>query len=425
MERQGEHIIVFEHDSLRTDRGEQRLSETQLKSLQTFYGEKGVPYFSLIHKGVRFNSFVGVIQVDELVIEVLPKVDVELFGDNEIKQWRHILIDMLFAVGVFDIHSPSNSLLKLKSNSILELYFEIFISEVESLLHRGLIKQYKKVEGNVGALKGSLHFGKHIRQNLTHKERFYVKHTTYDTKHYLHFILYKTICLLRQINKNVNLHSRISALILHFPEMPEIKITEALFERIVFSRKTESYRNAVAISRLLLLKYHPDVCKGKTNVLALMFDMNKLWEKFVFVSLLRHKKDHISVSGQTTKDFWKSRNGSRVKMRPDILITIDSNDYVVLDTKWKNLNGFNPSSADLRQMYVYHEFFKANRVALIYPGKETSKSNGIYIDPKSGQGTSKECSVITLYVDYNIRLWQQEIYTELESLWAKSAEVTC
>lgn len=415
------HITVFEHQSIKLNQEIDGVifDEHRLKALQGYYGENGVPYFSLIHNGIRFKEYVGVIQVGKTVIEVLPKADSAFVGADEKKKWRDILIDMLFAVNVFDIHAPSSSTLKLKSNSILDLYFELFINEVEYLLHNGLIKQYRKNEGNVTALKGNLQFGKQIQHNLTHQERFYVRHTTYDVEHKLHFILYKTICLLKQINTNVGLHSRIGALLLHFPEMPEIKVTEATFEKLVFTRKNQSYKKPIEIAKLLLLKYHPDINKGGNEVLALMFDMNKLWEQFVYVSLRKHKQTNTTVTAQTSKPFWKSEGGTRSKMRPDIVVNNDKADCVVLDTKWKNLNGFNPSPDDLRQMFVYHEYYGAKRVALVYPGVESLKSGGAYLDPKTSKEIDKECSVIFLSVEPRIKQWQKNIYDCFER-WLNS-----
>jgi 5-methylcytosine-specific restriction enzyme subunit McrC len=67
--------------------------------------------------------------------------------------------------------------------------------------------------------------------------------------------------------------------------LPNIKTDEAFFEKLVYSRKTEPYKKGIDIAKLLFLNYYPDVNKGKNDVLALMFDMNRLWEKFVFTSL--------------------------------------------------------------------------------------------------------------------------------------------
>lgn len=412
------NITVFEHQSLRLGQvyNDIEFDIKKLEAFEKYYGNKGVSYFSLINKGIRFNEYVGVIQVGDTVIEVLPKADK---NDTDETKWRSILIGMLRAVGLFDIHAPSSSSLKLKSNSVLDLYFELFIIEVEYLLHTGLIKQYRKKEGNVTALKGNLQFGKHIQQNLTHQERFYVRHTTYDVEHKLHFILYKTIRLLKQINTNVGLHSRIGALLLHFPEMPEIKVSDATFERIVFTRKNRSYKKAIAIAKLLLLQYHPDVSKGRNNVLALMFDMNKLWEQFVYVSLRKHKAASTTITSQTSKYFWKPENGNRSKMRPDIVVNKGQEDCVVLDTKWKNLNGNNPSLEDLRQMYVYHEYYGAKKVALVYPGSVTSKSSGAYLNSETGEEIGKECSVISLAVEGGIREWQASIHREVDG-WVAS-----
>jgi 5-methylcytosine-specific restriction enzyme subunit McrC len=415
---QRKHITVFEHQAIRVNQiiDGVKFDEPKLKALQKYYGEKGVPYFSLIHNGVKFNEFVGVIQVDNTVIEVLPKADNRFAGSDEKNHWRDILIDMIFAVGVFDIHAPSSSSLKIKSNSILDLYFELFINETEYLLHSGLVKQYRKREGNVTALKGNLKFAQHIQQNLTHQERFYVSHTTYDYEHKMHIILYKTIRLLTQINTNAALHSRLGALMLNFPEMPDMNVSESTFSKLVFDRKTQRYKKAIEIARLILLQYHPDVSRGRNYVLALMFDMNKLWEQFVYISLRKHKANDVTITAQTSKYFWKPQSGYRSKIRPDIVVNKDKENCMVLDTKWKNLKGYNPSSDDLRQMYVYHEYYDANKVALVYPGEKTSKTGGKFLDPKTSSETVMECNVISIGVESKIKEWQYQIGKDFNRL---------
>jgi len=172
------HITVFEHETVRFDKGEKKITKEQFNALQLYFGEKGLPFYKLCYNGVNFNEHVGVIQVGKTLIEVLPKADKVSASKEEENKWRDILIDMLRAVGSFDIKTPSHSNLKIKPNTILDLYFELFIKEVEYLLHNGLVKQYRKKEGNVTALKGSLQFAQHLQQNLTHQERFYERHTT-------------------------------------------------------------------------------------------------------------------------------------------------------------------------------------------------------------------------------------------------------
>ncbi len=417
MQSNKHHITVFEHQSLKLGQHfeDVEFDEPKLKALQLFYGEKGVPYYSLIHNGVKFCEYVGVLQVGNLTIEVLPKAD----KDEDEAHWRSMLIGMLKSVGLFTIQAPSHSDLSIKHNSILELYFELFLNETEHLFHRGLVKKYRKTEGNSKSLKGTIQFAQHIQKNLTHQERFYVRHTIYDVNHLLHKILYKTLRLLNQINTSSKLHSKIGSLLLGFPEQDDLRVSEALFERIQFDRKSDSYKTAISIARLLLLNYHPDVMTGRNNVLALMFNMNALWEQFVYVSLLKHKKKGVMVEAQLSKSFWRPQSGYRVSIRPDIVLNKGEENCVVLDTKWKNLSGYNPSPDDLRQMFVYHEYFGAQKVALVYPGQFKVRE-GVFFN-QTGKLSGKECSILPLSLKRNIADWQLSIYNECDAWLNKKA----
>lgn len=406
-------IKVFEHQVVRIgDKfGNVEFTPNHLEALQRLYGTVGVNYFQLVNNGVKFNQFVGVLQVRELLIEVLPKID-KHFDDNSQERWKHILIDMMQVVNNFKVQAPSKSSLQLKPNSILDLYFQLFIQEVEYLIRTGLFKKYRKSEGNNAALKGCLKFPKHIQKNIVHKERFYVSYTMYDHKHTIHSIIYMAILLLKGMNTNIGLDSRISSLLFDFPEMPIIALSDNLFSGIVYDRNTEVYREAVEIAGLLLMNYHPDLSKGRENVLALMFDMNRLWEEFLLVTLKKKLKlEGWEVKGQKSRKFWSSDNSDSSYLRPDIIIKKDER-VVVLDTKWKLLEKSKLSINDLRQMYAYSEYFGAQKAALVYPGKEAALIKGKFELKES------ECDLLRIGFpadneSYNVRNLQDVIGTQI------------
>lgn len=408
-----EHIRVFEHQTIvLNQKFEDGLvfDQTKLDAFVRFF-RNGVPYYGLIRNGIQFNEYVGAIQIGNTLISVLPKADKQQKEDEaEKKKWNQVLIDMLRAVHGFDVKAPSSSHLQIKNNSVLDLYFELFVIETEYLLHRGLVKKYRKTDGNLKALKGSLQFSKQVSKNVVHKERFYTKHSTYDVEHLLHIVLYQTIQVLKRINTNPALVGRINALLLNFPEMPNQKITESAFDKMVFNRKTMGYRKAIEIARLILLHYHPDLSKGRDDVLALMFDMNALWEQFVLVSLRKSKE--LKVRGQDSRYFWKPEGGKRRSIRPDITVSTKGGNYV-LDTKWKLVSS-KPTIEDIRQMYAYHHYFEAKKVALLYPG-DSPYVTGKFVDINSQKHLSDmECGLLFTQYSGSVKNWQKQIGEEIQ-----------
>ena len=49
-------------------------------------------------------------------------------------------------------------------------------------------------------------------------------------------------------------------------------------------------------------------------------------------------------------------------------------EVLIIDTKWKNIDYSEPSIHDLRQMYVYNEFWESPRALLLYPSPNTNLS---------------------------------------------------
>ena len=109
------HITVFEHQTLKLN---QDIDQNTLIALQNFHGEKGVPYYTLINKGIKFCEYVGVIQVGNIFIEILPKADKKPSTKEDEYLWRNMLLGMLKTISIFNIHAPSSTSLKLKSNNI-------------------------------------------------------------------------------------------------------------------------------------------------------------------------------------------------------------------------------------------------------------------------------------------------------------------
>jgi 5-methylcytosine-specific restriction enzyme subunit McrC len=163
-----------------------------LRAFESYFQEnERTPFFELIPNGVRFKQCVGAIQVGNTTIEVLPKAGKE--GNEE--SWQGVLLDMLKACHLLTAKETGTAQLRLRSNSVLDLYFELFIQEVEDLFHQGLIKKYRTRQGQQKALRGSLVFSQHLRKNIVHKERFYTRHSTYDRNHLLHQILIEALSL--------------------------------------------------------------------------------------------------------------------------------------------------------------------------------------------------------------------------------------
>lgn len=350
-------IQVFEYQKLRYD-DSGIFRKHHFDAMVKFNELHQNKYFTIIHKGIRFGSYVGVIQIGGLTIEILPKADNNENADTNL--WQNVLLIMLKVCKKIQVESISETQLKKRYHSILDVYFELYLNEVERLVKKGLIKKYRKNQSNQNALKGKLLFAQNIQQNLVHKERFYCEHQVYDQNHLLHQILYKGLLILKTF-VNDSLKDKLNRLLFDFQDFDNINIQKKHFEKIIIDRKNHDYQKAIDIAKIIILNYSPSLNYGNENLLTLLFDMNALWEEYIFRILQKHKTDEIEVSFQNSDKFWESK-----RIRPDIVLKTKDETFVI-DTKWKIIEANNPSDDDLKQMFVYNLHWEAEKTLLLYP----------------------------------------------------------
>lgn len=359
-------IQVFEHGLLNIDK--HRFTKAHWEKLGWYNDRHSGRFFSLTPNGVKFNQYVGVIQVGNITIEILPKIN-KYAEDSEKAKWQKVLVDMLRECRWMQVHSHEKASLKFKSNSILETYLNLFLVECESILRQGLVKKYRSVSSNRTNLKGKLLFPQQIQKNLVHQERCYTQYQVFDRENIFNQILFQALQIIPHISQHPLLRDRVYNLLLSFPELKRINITHTTFKNLNFDRRTNHYKEAMEIAAMLLLNFRPDIRGGHNNVFAILFDMNDLWEEYIFRQLHKQKPDHHTVVSQSSKKFWELNNSNiSKKIRPDIIITnIINKKIFILDTKWKLLPFNIPADDDLKQMYVYNEYWQSRMAILVYP----------------------------------------------------------
>lgn len=392
-------IQVFEHQSLYVGREYDGVLFSEghfflLVKLNDFHNNK---YFTILHRGVKCSQYVGVVQVGDLCIEILPKLDNS--SDNK-SLWQGALIEMLKFTKRLNVANVGEANVKKQNIHLLDIYVDWFLNEIQTLERRGLIKKYRRVTANTNSLKGKLLFSKHISENLIHKERFYNSHQVYDHDHKIHQILFVALKTVESLSKGSWLHSKCKITILDFPAVSTIQVNAETFKNITISRKNSPYKKALEIAKLIILNFAPNISLGREKMIAILFDMNVLWEDYVFQRLRFLADSNLEIKGQMSKSFW-----SGVKIRPDIVISYKGNKYII-DTKWKNLNGFKPSADDLRQMYVYNDYWGANKSILLYPSTVPVPPNFITFDSRADGDVNHQCGLgfVSVFQEDTVRL---------------------
>ncbi len=338
------------------------------------------PWLRTIYKegkrAVQFTNFVGVVREPKtgFQIEILPKTG-KIGGSEE--DARKLLIGMLQCLYNFRHIPLQNAGLHVAKMPLVEIFIRSFLEATDSVVKRGLRRDYVAEQDNVFALRGKLLMAQHLRENLIRKDRFFTEHDELTPNRSENRLLHTALKRVSAIARSSDNQRLARELRFVFDEVPESVDIAQDIKRIRVDRGMNYYEPALAWAKLLLNYLSPTATTGQQNAPSLLFPMNALFEACVEKHLPSQLKPEYSLKRQPSSEYLvEHRQRKMFRLKPDLLIQNGSTTCVVLDAKWKLIdqgkldNKYDLSQSDFYQLFAYGKYYLnqgADTVVLIYP----------------------------------------------------------
>jgi len=332
------------------------------------------------HRVIQVTNYVGVLRApDGFQIEVLPKVGRAIGGG--VIEARQLLIDMLCCLHKFrHVHAHSAKLSAVRM-PLLEIFISEFLGSVEHIVKRGLRGDYRANQDNLFALRGKLLISPHLRQNLFRADRFFTEHDEFSTdrpeNRLIHLAL-RQVLRLTEMQENQRLARELAFVFADIP--PSIQI-QTDFKKVRLDRSMGHYADALAWVSLILNEESPITGAGSHAAPSLLFPMEAVFEAYVAKHLPQQLISPLILNIQArTHHLVHHHEQNWFRLSPDLLIRSSDRNLLVLDTKWKLLDGlkangtekYGLSQSDFYQLQAYGLSYLdgTGDVILIYPKTE-------------------------------------------------------
>jgi len=325
-------------------------------------------------KFIQARNYVGVLQTKSgLTIEILPKIA----DKTNTERPKAVLIKMLKSLNNPPFKSSNLANLKTQNLPLLEIFISMFLCELETLVKKGIKSDYVALEDNLNFLKGKLNINEQIKRNSIHKERFYVEYSEFLNDIKINRVIKTTLKFLYKKSNSSKNQQKIRELLFIFDEVSTCEDYKNFFTNFAINRQVKHYEQTLLWCKIFLLGDTFTPHKGDDLALALLFDMNALFESYVG-NFIKKKLPGTILQHQEKYLIEKPR---KFKLKPDIFLE----GKFIADTKWKIIRQdinesekkYKISQADLYQLYAYGKKYECGKLYLIYPKIDGAKQESM------------------------------------------------
>ena len=311
--------------------------------------------------GIKANYHVGVIKYKNFQLQILPKLIVENETDNE--QILKNLIFMLSYTKKLDIKTTDSVNLSKSENPFLEILIKEYANSLFDALKRLTPKNYVREEDNLNHLKGKIRFSDNIRYNCVNQAKFYCEYDEFSENNILNqLFLYVASCLY-EISKNGENKRVLKLIIDYFADVKIVRFDRFRCEKIRLTRNQKLFEKPFNLAKMFVENSSVDLSVNRFENISLVWDMNKLFEEFIYQVM--RKMDGVTISAQRKRQLLKHRDGFT---RRDTMVDIMINNEIVLDTKYKRFECLDDvKNADIFQVSTYCMLHDKKQAILLYP----------------------------------------------------------
>ena len=316
--------------------------------------------------GLRAQQVAGVLTVPGITIEILPKVDGK---DGAV---RAALVQMLAVARDLKVTHGELAAMDTQHHDLLELLIRLFAQRLLDAIRRGLPRRYVRHQEDLDVLRGALNVKRQFTALLTRPDLVACRFDELSEDTPLNRVFKAAATRLVGLTRSWGNHRRLMEVLARLENVATSM--SPLQEPVALDRTNAAFHDLHRLAVLLLRGDWQQTATGRASGFPLLFPMNDLFEEFVARSL----RKALGAGRVQLQDQRYALKPPRHRLVPDIVV--DKNGCpVVLDTKWKRLRRADgPSRADVNQMLVYGQAYKATRVILVYPWHEAIGGEGTH-----------------------------------------------
>ena len=315
--------------------------------------------------GIETTSWVGVIKYKNTHFQILPKL---ICNNGDKKNILKNLIYMLSYTKKLDIKTSNEARLSTAKNPFIEILIREYAKSLFECLKRLTPKKYVREEDNLNYLKGKIKFTENVRHNSSNQAKFYCEYDEFSENNILNqLFLFVSTCLYNISNDSYN-KKTLKFIINYYSDIKLVRFDRFKAEKIKLSRNQELFKKPFNLAKMFVEKTSVDLSKNKFENITLIWDMNKLFEEFIFEIMKKNESEFgWTFTAQKGKRLLAGDDNKKRNTYVDIYAE-NVKDKIILDTKYKIFTGTDDfSNADVFQVSTYCLLHNADKAVLIYP----------------------------------------------------------